>query len=430
MENQPAFEYRITEDRARSSANGEGRSVAGRRGRRAFHDSEHHRRGFGRGTGARCLAALVVAALSAGCNMDTPTDPGDAAGGSSAAGGSKVSSESTSAGGSRTPNGTTRDTNSAGEGAARGGGAPTDDEPTPAGDGEADASSPAGGHRDAGAGGSRAPNVDSGTAGHGEATAGHSNSGGRGTGGSRITDAGAADRHHAEDSGQPSADSSPNPSPGACGERPSGSILPFVTGYRWTYTVTDAEDGTTTEKTTEVQGTEPVGYGDAKDLVVHRVLTTKKSGTDKTVSWQEVLGDSVMRYREDAYSKKDGSLTETDFWTPYRLHADGSPAHTVAGAEWADTYQETKMPVGEAVEGPTQTTDKWTVASDYDCIDVPAGTGPNGPMAAGRYAAVKFDKVTPKGKTKSYWYVRGIGKIREVGSEQTEQLIGFSLTAQ
>ncbi len=383
------------------------------------------------------LGVLLAATLGTGCNMDTADGKDDAAGGSSAAGGSKVSSGTSAAGGTRVQGGddstkgasaggsSNGNDGAAGRNAAAGGSAAThaggssDATQGHAGGGTSGTGLRADGGSDSGAatpaaGGSKAP------------------SGGTPDGGAKDTntsarDGGTKDSAPAVDGSRASAEA--GTSAGACGERPTGSILPFVTGYRWTYDVTDAEDGTTTEKTTEIQDKEAVGYGDSKDALVHKVLTTKKSGTDKTLSWQELVGDSVVRYREDSYSKKDGSLTETDYWTPYRLHADGTAAHTVNGATWTDAYAETKMPVGEATEGPEQTSDKWMVVSDYECIDVPAGTGPNGPIAAGKFAAVKFDKTTPKGKTKSYWYVRGIGKVREVSAEQTEQLTGFTLTA-
>lgn len=201
---------------------------------------------------------------------------------------------------------------------------------------------------------------------------------------------------------------------GGAGPAASGSLLPWAVGNRWTYQVT--EDGEVSTKVNTIGEQEPVGgEGPNADVVAYQVTTSKKNGTDRTESWQAPDGDRIVRYRERSYSASTGELVLEEHWDPSKLHIDWSAEHLGEGATWIEEYEETKLPVGEA-ESQSTRRDRWTVRAVAESITVPAG----------RFDAVVFQKVgsdTPK----TYWYVPGVGKVKETGG-QTEELVEYELS--
>lgn len=193
-------------------------------------------------------------------------------------------------------------------------------------------------------------------------------------------------------------------------------LLPWTPGRSWTYQVTDA-DGVTTKVTTVGDEVEPVGLGPNAEELAYRVVTSKQDGKDKTVSWQAEKGDTVVRYREQSYDASSGTLELETYWDPPRLHADGSAKHTKDGATWSDDFTEIEVAVdADGNLGTPQESEKsetWQVlAADVE-VEVPAKTYSH---------AVLFQKAS-SGKVKRYWYVRGVGKVKEEGDSQTEELV-------
>jgi hypothetical protein len=192
----------------------------------------------------------------------------------------------------------------------------------------------------------------------------------------------------------------------------SGPILPFKEGNSWTYKVTG--DGEVSSKVTTIGAAEAVsGTGPHATATAFKVVT-KKGATDQTLSWQAMDGDRVVRYREQAFHEGTGELEEEEHWDPAKLHIDGSAAHTVAGASWLESYQETKLPVGKVASTETAR-DRWTVDAIDQLITVPAGT----------FRAIVFIKAGGS-NVKTYWYVPGVGKVKETGG-QTEELVSYTL---
>lgn len=227
-----------------------------------------------------------------------------------------------------------------------------------------------------------------------------------------------------------SACSDPSESPAGSDSNPSAELdagqgaqplLPWGPGLSWVYRVTDAQAGVSEKTTTIGTEPEPVGRGPHADVMAYRVVTKKSDGVDQSISWQEPLDDTVVRYREQSYSAKDGALVLEEFWDPYKLHADGSAAHTARGARWIEHYTETKVSISEGMEAAPESLereDNWQVVSaesDGVSVTVPAGTFDH---------VLVVQKAGPSG-SKTYWYARGIGKLKETGS-QTEELVRFS----
>lgn len=198
---------------------------------------------------------------------------------------------------------------------------------------------------------------------------------------------------------------------------PTGPLLPWAVGNTWTYRVT--KDGTTALKTTTVGELEPVGgEGPNAEVMAYHVTTAKGTDQkDRTESWQGPSSDEplrIVRYREQSFDATSGKLELEEYWDPPRLHIDGSDEHTAPGANWLDSYSETKLPVGLTAT-TKESRDLWAVVDNDETVEVPAGTFEH---------VIHFRKVG--GSTKEYWYVRGVGKIKETGS-QTEELTEASL---
>lgn len=193
------------------------------------------------------------------------------------------------------------------------------------------------------------------------------------------------------------------------------SLLPWKVGNTWTYKVTDK--GIVSDKKTTIEAEEVIGgTGPHKDDKAYKVVTLKADMTDQTVSWQAVLGDLVVRYREQSFDMAGGTVELEEHWDPYKLHIDGTAEHTVAGAVWTQGYKETKIPaVGVATT--VDSSDKWAVDQLDATVEVPAGRFEH---------AVVFTKAGG-GDVKTYWYVRGVGKVKETGG-QTEELESYQVT--
>jgi hypothetical protein len=207
-------------------------------------------------------------------------------------------------------------------------------------------------------------------------------------------------------------DAKMTPTPDAGAVDTSVPLLPLAVGNNWTYRVTD--HGTVSQKVTTIQAEEQVG-GDgphAADMAF-KVETSKADGTDKALSWQLDVNGKVERYREQSFSASSGNLTLDEYWDPYKLHIDGTAEHTAANATWLEVYNETKVPVSGS-SSTSEEHDRWAVDQVDASVTVPAGT---------------FDHaivITKAGGSdlKTYWYVRGIGKIKETGG-QTEELVSY-----
>ena len=198
----------------------------------------------------------------------------------------------------------------------------------------------------------------------------------------------------------------------------TGSLLPWKLGNKWTYRVTDGTD--ISDKTTTIEAEEPVGgSGPNAAVMAFRVVTRKGMMlNDETESWQAPLPDSVdkvVRYREIAYSAKTGMMSSETHWDPYKLHIDGRAEILSDGNTWREDYLETKTSFDGSVPEVTTEADRWTVISVDESVNVAGKTYDH---------AVHFQKFT--NAAKDYWYLRGVGKLKETGS-QTEELVSYEL---
>lgn len=203
---------------------------------------------------------------------------------------------------------------------------------------------------------------------------------------------------------------------GAMGDAPPSSqrFLPLRVGASWTYTVTPvtapAED-----KTTTVEALEDVG-GLKSGVRAYRVRTEKPDGV--TVSWQEDRGITVVRHREQSFTSS-AALVSDEFYQPHKLRLDEDAEHTAAGASWMETYQEVEIDPITGAQTTLTKVETWTVdaasepcqvsGTELSCLRV-RRTGQDLGQAA-----------------KTYWFARGVGKIKEVGANQTEELKAYQV---
>lgn len=207
----------------------------------------------------------------------------------------------------------------------------------------------------------------------------------------------------------------PDPGKGQTGSLfdPNKPLMPWKEGNTWTYRVLAA--GVETMKTVTVGPQEPVGGdGPHRDTMAFKVITTK-GVNDRTVSWRAVIGPAIVRYREQSFSATTGQLKLDEYWVPYKLYIDGSQERMAAGAAWVEEYEETKIAVGVPPVTATRR-DQWVVDSPNEEVTVPAGT----------FRAVVLQKAGGT-SVKTYWYVPGIGKVKETGG-QTEELVSYGVS--
>lgn len=200
------------------------------------------------------------------------------------------------------------------------------------------------------------------------------------------------------------------------GPLPEGPLLPWAVGNSWTYQVTKA--AAVTVKTTTIGDLEAVGGDGPNATAMANHVTTGKGDNDHTESWQTPSADNperIVRYREQSFSATTGDLTTDTYWDPEKLHVDGSVDRTTKGADWLESYAETKLPVG-LPQTTHDVRERWTVVDDDETLKVPYGSFQH---------VIHFQKVGSS-TSKDYWYLRGVGKLKETGS-QTEELTDYHL---
>ena len=191
---------------------------------------------------------------------------------------------------------------------------------------------------------------------------------------------------------------------------PTMRYEPWAQGNVWRYTLTDPKGiiATATGKTTQVMAPADVGGAHAGQTAF--LVHVEQLSGSKDV-YETIDGDLDIRY-ESTFYDATGAQTSQDVDQPFRLKLDESAAHTTTGATFSTTFTETTD--GGA---PSTKTENWRVVSDSEQITVMAGT----------FSALHIQRTSSSGKIQDYWYVRGVGKVRETGSgAQEEELESFT----
>ncbi len=200
--------------------------------------------------------------------------------------------------------------------------------------------------------------------------------------------------------------------PGTGGLGGEGRLLPLVVGATWTYRITDPFTGTISDKSSTVEQLEPVG--DRKPGVMAlRVRTEKIDGL--TISWQEDTGTSIVRHREQSINRA-GAVTSEEWYAPPKLRIDDTTPRTTPGATWTEVHTETEIKAN-GIMSTKEKSDVWTIERVEE-VTVPAGTF--------QTLRVRRADSDGTGGAKTYWFARGIGKVKETGG-QTEELVSHAI---
>ena len=186
--------------------------------------------------------------------------------------------------------------------------------------------------------------------------------------------------------------------------------LPLQVGATWSFRVTP-QVGPAEIKSSTVEALEDVGDRKA-GVTAFRVRTEKIDGN--TVSWQEDRCTSITRHREQSLDLQNVIITD-QFYLPEKLRIDETTAHTTLGATWTISYTEVEVDSGGAMTTVPKN-ETWTVQATAESVTVPAGT----------FNALKVNKTTSGSADKTFWFVKGVGKIKEQG-DQLEELMSFTL---
>ncbi len=197
-------------------------------------------------------------------------------------------------------------------------------------------------------------------------------------------------------------------------ETPTLDYFPLAVGTTWTYLVTAGAG--TKDKTTTVEAYEDIG-DEKTGVVAYRIHTDKVSG--ETVSWQSVNGSVLERHREQSID--GGQITRDEYYDPFKLRLNEADDHTALGMTWVESYTETAtdFAAGSPVGTSSSTkAEQWSVEAVDANITVPAGT----------FDCLQLRRASLSGgSTKIYWFAKGVGKIKEVGDGQTEELKSYEL---
>ncbi len=186
-------------------------------------------------------------------------------------------------------------------------------------------------------------------------------------------------------------------------------LFPLAIGNTWSY---DIKEGTTSigEKTqTVLELTTHASF----DGQAFRLETVKPS-TNRTISYQRKDGADTIRFREDHY--KGSELKTSETYTPFKLRVSNDML--TVGVERSASFIEQNFDGDGKLTNEIPKDEEWKVMA-IESITVPAGTFDN---------AVRVQRTrTITNLVKTYWFVPGVGKIKEIAANQTEELTGYTV---
>jgi len=196
---------------------------------------------------------------------------------------------------------------------------------------------------------------------------------------------------------------------------PTERFEPWTPGSVWSYKLTDPKGVLATQTNQLTTLTDPVDVGG-----VHAGKMALIAHTDQMVGTKDVYetidGDLDVRYKTEFYDDQ-GNLTSTEFEQPYRLKLDESAEHTTTGAQWSVTFTQTTTTPGGGQPSTKTKTDQWLVVNGAEAVTVIAGT----------FMALHVRRSSSSGSIQDYWYAPGVGKVKETGGGQEEELESFTI---
>jgi hypothetical protein len=195
----------------------------------------------------------------------------------------------------------------------------------------------------------------------------------------------------------------------------TGDYQPLVVNATWAFNINDK--GVKYDKTVTTEAFEDLG-GMKAGTMAYRMRTTIPN--DIQLTWYHREGDVVVRDHEQDFDGTMAMKTE-DWYDPYRLRVDETADHLKAGASWNWSFTDIHSSRTKATAS-TAVTESWKVDAVDQPVTVPAGT----------FAALRLTHVDPTDmSTKTYWFVRGVGKVREETSGgHIEEMTSYQIPSQ
>lgn len=217
----------------------------------------------------------------------------------------------------------------------------------------------------------------------------------------------------------------------------TGPWVPLKVGNSWTYTVTDV-DGSVSAKVQGVTAQTLVGgTGPSASKMAYKLVTGDRfDDKNGDVSYQDWVDSRLVRYREISISGSSGATKKEEHYDPARLRLDDTEGHRSMGDSWPESYTTVEIdtpsvaadagvPDGGAgadagvITTMKQVVDVWNVIAVDQTVTVPKGT----------FKALVVQRLGNSGASdKTFWFVRGIGKVKETGvGDQTEVLSDYEI---
>jgi len=198
--------------------------------------------------------------------------------------------------------------------------------------------------------------------------------------------------------------------PGGAGPGGVDSYEPDPVGATWTYATTDeGPDGGTVSSTKQVS-VEAVEAVPGRAGITATRIHTVVPGAEDQLTWQTENASAITRYRDDIYVAGTGTamLMEYSVYAPSKLRLDLT--HLTTGQTYTESYTESVFEVTSTGTTSSSTSKPfaWKVINGAESITVPAGT----------FTAVHVQKANGNSGAidKDYWFVKGVGKVKETAA--------------
>jgi hypothetical protein len=192
----------------------------------------------------------------------------------------------------------------------------------------------------------------------------------------------------------------------------TGPYQPLTVGSTWTYKVDD--QGFKYDKTSTVESVEDMG-GAKAGTTAYRVSENVKAA--RQLTWYEQSGTEVRRHHDQFFDDQNRMLSD-EWYSPFMLRVDEAPAHTQQGATWSIDFVNTKTTSSKPT-AMLNHTETWVV----DGVDVVVG------VPAGSFYALQVTRTDAgDGAVKTMWFVKGVGKVKELtNAGHLEELSSYNI---
>lgn len=192
----------------------------------------------------------------------------------------------------------------------------------------------------------------------------------------------------------------------------TGPYQPLTVGSSWTYHVDD--QGVVYDKQSSVEAFEDMG-GQAAGVMGFKVRETVKASIQMT--WYEQTATDVRRHH-DTLSDDTGRMLSDEWYAPFMLRVDEAPDHMQMGAAWSLDFVNTKT-TSDKPTAMLNHTESWKV----DGVDVVVG------VPAGSFYSLQVTRTDMgDGAVKTMWFVKGVGKVKELtNAGHLEELSSYTI---